>query len=221
MKGDSQYASIKAVNKFLFRASKLQNDDDFCVFVPETLSIGLSKEVEELENGYVNPSGEFLAYTGDRYGSLLHKLIHFMNTIDSFGGSAKCADIDLRYGTDIIENIGVVSKLRFLKKEIYSKKKREGSEEANAESNEEFDDEKLKDIREKLEKTLGNLYGNGTETWTMHGIFIWKDKQNSGEYGFYYDPVNEAVADTECKIINGEQKQVVKTEHGIRNKSVG
>ena len=41
VENDPEYSTIEAVNKFLYRALKLGNDDKFCVFVLETLSIGL------------------------------------------------------------------------------------------------------------------------------------------------------------------------------------
>ena len=48
----------------------------------------------------------------------------------------------------------------------------------------------------------------------MYGIFIYQDKQNpEKKYEFYYDPINEAVANSECKIIDGEKEQVVRTGH--------
>ena len=144
-----------------------------------------------------------------------------MNAIDSFDGSKESVDINLRiYSTDIIENTKVVSKLKFSKEDIYPKKekKNEGKREEgeSKESEKELNDELEEEIREKLEETLGNLYDDGVETWTMYGILICEDKQEQ-KYEFYYDPINEAVADSECKIISGEKKRVVRTGHGIVN----
>ncbi len=220
IKDDSEYANIQAVNKFLYRALKLKNDDEFCTFVSETLSIGLMKETEKIGNYHVNSSGKFSAFTGDRYGSLLHELMHFMNAIDCFEAAENAPNISLlTFKSKIIENIEVVSKLKFSKEDIYPKKEKkeseeeeEENEEATQKSNEELDNEKLEDIRNELEKTLGILYDNACEVWTMYGIFICKDKQ-PGEYEFYYDPINEAVSDAECKIIGEARKQVVRTGH--------
>ncbi len=109
VKNDSEYSDIKTVNKFLYRALKLENDDEFCVFVSETLSIGLRKEVDKFENCHVNSSGEFSAFKGDRYSFLLHELMHFMNTIDSFDGQEESKNIYVRNPeTNIIEDTGVV-----------------------------------------------------------------------------------------------------------------
>lgn len=44
----------------------------------------------------------------------------------------------------------------------------------------------------------------------MYGI-IWDDDK----YTFYYDPINEAVANAECKNFKGEKQQLVRTGHGI------
>ena len=214
VENDPEYSTIEAVNKFLYRALKLEDDDESCAFVPETLSIGLKKKREEIKNYHVNSSGKFSAFKGDRYGSLLHELMHFMNRIDSFDGSKESVDINLRTcSTDIIKDTGVVSKLKFSKEDIYPKKEKKENEEDEEEDNGEFTDDELDDIRSKLEETLGNLYDDACETWTMYGIFIYQDKQHPGKYEFYYDPINEAVADAECKIINGEERQVVRTGH--------
>ncbi|MBR1844092.1 MAG: hypothetical protein IJ793_04460, partial [Opitutales bacterium] len=181
-----------------------KDDDEYCIFVPETLSIGLMKKPETIKNYHVDFFGRFSDFKGDRYGSLLHELMHFMNRIDSFDGAEESVDIDLDTdSTDIIKNTKVVSELKFSKEDIYPKE----------EDNGEFNKDELGDIRGKLEDTLGRLYDDACETWTMYGIFICQDKQNPGEYEFYYDPINEAVADSECKIIGGEKKQVVRTGH--------
>ena len=219
IKDDSEYANIQAVNKFLYRALKLKDDDKYCIFVPETLSIGLMKKPEEIKNYHVDFFGKFSAFKGDRYGSLLHELMHFMNRIDSFDGAEESVDIDLDTdSTDIIENTKVVSKLKFSKEDIYPKKekKNEGKREEgeSKESEKELNDELEEGIREKLEKTLGDVYDDACETWTMYGIFIYQDKQNpEKKYEFYYDPINEAVANSECKIIGEDKKQVVRTGH--------
>ena len=216
---DSKYSDIKTVNKFLYRALKLEDNDKYCIFVPETLSIGLRKKAETIKNYHVDSFGKFSAFKRDRYGSLLHELMHFMNRIDSFDGAKESVDIDLDpWSTDIIENTKVVSELEFSKEDIYPKKEKkeneEDEEEYNGKDNREFTDKELGDIREKLEKTLGDdVYDDACETWTMYGIFICQDKQNPGKYEFYYDPINEAVADSECKIIGVEEKQVVRTGH--------
>ena len=222
VKDDLEYSDIGTVNKFLFRALKLENGDKSCVFVQETLSVGLRKETEKIENYHVNSSGKFSAFTGDRYGSLLHELMHFMNAIDCFEAAENAPNISLlTFKSEIIANTGVVSKLKFSKEDIYPKKEKkekkeneeEEKEEEREESDKELDDEKLGDIRDKLEETLGYLYNNACEAWTMYGIFIWKDKQNPRKYEFYYEPINEADADVECKIINGEKRRVVRTGH--------
>ena len=215
IKGDLEYSDIKSVNKFLYRALKLHDDDNFCVFILETLSIGLRKETEKIENYHVNRQGEFSAFTRNQYGSLLHELMHFMNAIDCFEAAENAPNISL---SEIIEKTGVVSNLKFSKEDIYPKEQKKKSEEEEEEeereeSDKELDDEKLEDIRKQCENTLGRLYDNGVETWTMYGIFICQDKENPEKYEFYYDPINEAVADAECKIINGEQKKVVRTGH--------
>ena len=216
VKDDLEYSDIGTVNKFLFRALKLENGDKSCVFVQETLSIGLRKETEKIENYHVNSSGKFSAFTGDRYGSLLHELMHFMNAIDCFEAAENAPNISLlTFKSEIIANTGVVSKLKFSKEDIYPKKEKKENEEEEEreESDKELDDEKLGDIRDKLEETLGYLYNNACEAWTMYGIFIRKDKQNPRKYEFYYDPINEADADVECKIINGEKRRVIRTGH--------
>ena len=194
VKDNSKHSHIGDVNKFLYRALKLENDDEFCVFVSETLSIGLTTEDKEFKNHHINSRHELSDFKRDRYGSLLHELMHFMNTIDSFDGQEKSTNIYLRNSeTNIIKNTGVISELQFL--------------------NEEIDGEKLDEVRDKLEEALRNLYDTGSETWTMYGIFICQDKKNPEKYEFYYDPINEAVADVECKIINGKEMRVVRTGH--------
>ena len=210
VKDAPKYSNIEAVNKFLYRALKLHYDDDFGVFVPETLSIGLKKKVEEFENYHVNEQGEFLTFKGDRYSSLLHELMHFMNALESFESWDRSWDIGLNiYSSNIIENTGAVSEEKFSEEDI-----KKAIEEADgAVEEEDFDLKKLKAV-------LGDLYGNGVETWTMYGIFICESKQNPKKYEFYYDPINEAVADAECKIINGKQEKVVRTGHDQLDDSV-
>ena len=219
VKNDPEYSDIQAVNKFLYRALKLEEDDDGGVFVSQTLSIGLTsltKEPKEDKNYHVNSSGKFSAFKGDRYGALLHELMHFMNHIDCFEAAENAPNIRLHTSKNIQKNIEVVvSKLEFSRGDIYKKEDEEDEEEdeeaTNAESDGEFIKDKLDDIRSKLAGTLKSLYENACETWTMYGIFIYQDKQNPEE--FYYDPINEAVADSECKIIYGEKEQVVRTGH--------
>ena len=222
VENDPEYSTIEAVNKFLYRALKLEDDDEFCTFVQETLSIGLRKEPEEIKNYHVDFFGKFSAFTGDRCDSLLHELMHFMNAIDCFEAAENAPDISLNTSENIKKNIEVVvSKLEFSREDIYPKKEKKENEEdkeedeeaANAESDGEFTDDELDDIRSKLEDTLGNLYDKACETWTMYGIFICQDKQNPEKYEFYYDPINEAVANVECKIIDGNKRQVVRTGH--------
>ena len=248
IKGDFEYSDIKSVNKFLYRALKLHNSDDSCVFIPETLSIGLKKEVKELKNYHVNRQGEFSAFEGDRYGALLHELMHFMNAIDSFDGSTEGENIRI---CDIESIEDVISDLTFSRKDLPLKKptieKEDGDDDVvlaykrrrylkewEDKSKKEPDENEQKNVCEELVGALGKLYDNGAEAWTMYGIFICENKQNSGnkqnpedseedsddpdpskEYEFYYDPINEAVADAECKIINGKQKEVVRTGHTI------
>ena len=175
VKDAPKYSNIEAVNKFLYRALKLHYDDDFGVFVPETLSIGLKKKVEEFENYHVNEQGEFLTFKGDRYSSLLHELMHFMNALESFESWDRSWDIGLGiYSSNIIENTGAVSEEKFSEEDI-----KKAIEEADgAVEEEDFDLKKLKAV-------LGDLYGNGVETWTMYGIFICESKQNLKKYEFY------------------------------------
>ena len=217
VKNDPEYSDIQAVNKFLYRALKLEEDDDGGVFVSQTLSIGLTsltKEPKEDKNYHVNSSGKFSAFKGDRYGALLHELMHFMNHIDCFEAAENAPNIRLHTSKNIQKNIEVVvSKLEFSRGDIYKKEDEEDEEATNAESDGEFIKDKLDDIRSKLEDTLGDLYDDACETWTMYGIFIYQDKQNPEKYEFYYDPINEAVANSECKIIDGVKKQVVRTGH--------
>jgi hypothetical protein len=146
-----------------------------------------------------------------------------MNAIDSFDGSMESADINLKIdSTNIIKDTGVASKFYPKKEKKTRGNVRKGrvkslKKEPENELEEEIRKKLEEEIREKLEETLGNLYDDGVETWTMYGILICEDKQEQQEqkYEFYYDPINEAVADSECKIIGGWEKQVVRTGHGI------
>ena len=213
VENDSKYSDIKTVNKFLYRALKLKNDDDGEIFVSQTLSIGLTKEPEESKNYHVDSFGKFSAFKGDRYDALLHELMHFMNHIDCFEASENAPNIGLHTSKNIQNIEVVVSKLEFSKEDIYKKEDEEDEEEDNGEPNRKFTKGELDDIRSKLAGTLKSLYDNACETWTMYGIFIYQDKQNPEKYEFYYDPINEAVANSECKIIDGEKEQVVRTGH--------
>ena len=246
VKDDPEYSNIEAVNKFLYRALKLHDYDDTSVFIPETISIGLKKDVKKIENYHVNRQGEFLTFKRDRYSSLLHELMHFMNALESFDGSTESADISV-CDIGIIKN--VISRLTFsredlpLKKPTFEKKEGEGNDGFNYRCNryiqqwedrmkKEPDNAEQEDVRTQLESALCGLYHNGAETWPMYGILICENKQNSGnkqnsedseedsdgsdaskKYEFYYDPINEAVADAECKIINGKREEVVRTGH--------
>ena len=202
VKNDSEYADIKAVNKFLYRALKLVNDDEFCNFTAATLSIGLRTKAVNFENYHIYSNGSYFDFKSDRYSSLLHELMHFMNAIDCFE-TADGGEVSLDIcKTGIIKNTKVVSKLELSEEEI------------DLEDSEEYD-KKLEDVRHNLAETLGRLYAGNLETWTMYGIFICKGKQNPLKYEFYYDPLNEAVADSECKIICRKKKQVVRTGHSI------
>ena len=153
VENDSKYSDIKTVNKFLYRALKLEKDDDG-VFVSQTLSIGLTENPKEDKNYHVNSSGKFSAFKGDRYDALLHELMHFMNHIDCFEASENAPNIGLHTSKNIQNIEVVVSKLEFSKEDIYKKEDEEDEEEDNGEPNRKFTKGELDDIRSKLAETL-------------------------------------------------------------------
>jgi hypothetical protein len=90
----------------------------------------------------------------------------------------------------------------------------------------------LKSEVEKLKKTLCDLYDKDHEMWTMYGILFTpvvsdskdEDSENSDESDgedsemikgdFYYDPINEAVSNAECKFFGkAGNVKLVRTGH--------
>ena len=59
---------------------------------------------------------------------------------------------------------------------------------------------------------LGELYDDSHEMWAMYGILYVPDTENKGKGEFYYDPINEADSDGECKILVTRETDFVRDE---------
>ena len=128
-----------------------------------------------------NPGDEALDINENEYeecGSLHHELLHFMN--------------------DIL----LVNARKIEAKDIF-KKNNTSLQQLKDWFGGEFPEEDNKIVT----SILRDVYDDSAEMWTMYGILYVPNAENEDEDEFYYDPINEAVSNGECKILAKKERK--------------
>ena len=229
MSEDKCYSDIKDVNNYLFRTLRLVSGQGGLGI--EKFELAADFGMEKCDMYYVNSNGEFFDKNlGDegkiqdgieKYSALHHELIHFMND---------CCIHDSKQLREWNKGEIETKKMGLQLSCDDFKEKKDDCEEIPYENVfdfhkyccEEPDDacrqctakkgcltSKVKEFKE----TLCDLYDNNHEMWTMYGILFTptvSDGEDSGiiKGDFYYDPINEAVSNAECKFFGKAGNEV-------------
>ena len=181
----------------------------------------------------------------EKYSALHHELIHFMNACCIHNnkwfrkwnkGVIETKKMGLQLSCDDFKQRGEEERDFVYESEfVFHKDCFDDPEEQCMACR--YKEECLKKKIKELEEVLCDLYDNNHEMWTMYGILFTptvsdgedaEDGENSDESDsedfemikgeFYYDPINEAVSNAECKFFGKAEKEynrvkMVRTGH--------
>ena len=253
---DEKYSDIKDVNNYLFRTLRLVSGQGGFGIEKFELAVDFGMEKCDMYyvdadgkffDRKLGDEGEIQDKL-EKYSALHHELIHFMNDC-CIHDSKQFRE----WNKDAIEakNMGLKLSCDDFKEKIDDKNipyenvfdfHRCCCEEPDAACRPcRLKKGCLKTKVEEFKKTLCDLYDNNHEMWTMYGILFTpavsdgedsEDGENSDEDSgiikgdFYYDPINEAVSNAECKFFGKAEKggdpfkkmRLVRTGHTLIEK---
>ncbi len=226
---DKKYLDIKDVNNYLFRTLRLISGQGGLGI--EKFELAADFGMEKCDMYCVNSDGEFfdknLGDEGEnqdgleKYGALHHELIHFMNYCCIHDSEQFC-----KFNQNVIEakKMGLQLSCDDFKEKIDGDEciprknvfdfHRSCCEDPDAVCKKcKAKEGDLKSKIKELKRVLCGLYDNNHEMWTMYGILFTpavsdgEDSEESDIKGdFYYDPINEAVSNAECKFFGKANK---------------
>ena len=178
-------------NTLLLRKLSFSSDGKQSRFIPDEMKINLNG-LEKSENFYVNAYDNFIdrddSEDKNNEETIPGKYSALQHEIIHFMQNVIFSDYSKKEHTHKIENIIAKSKNTLLQGFA----------------------QYCRDIAPSVKLNLPHkIYDVTGDMLCMYGI-IWDDDKDT----FYYDPINEAVADAECKIFKGEKQQLVRTGHG-------
>ena len=193
----SEYISLKPegilINTHLIRKLTFSSDDQKTRFIPDKMKINL-QTLRMHENMYVSVDGSFLNCSEEKT-----KFEHNGKTVPG------------KYDALQHEIIHFMQEVVF---SDYSKKEHKIEDVIKRSKNTSLQTfARYCDDMAPSGRLPHKIYDVTSDMLCMYGI-IW----DANEDAFYYDPINEAIADAECKIFDGKKQKLVRTGHGtIRN----
>ena len=176
-------------NTFLLRKLSFSSDGEKSRFIPDEMKINLNG-LRKSENFYVNADGNFTDRDSEDKNNeetIPGKYSALPHEIIHFMQDVIFSDYSKKEHTHTIEDI--IEKSKNTSLQVFA--------------------QYCHDIAPSV-KLPHKIYDVTGDMLCMYGI-IWDADKDT----FYYDPINEAVANAECKIFKGKMQKLVRTGHGI------